>query len=153
MRERYEALMRDPAAIEAILLRGAEKARKISAPFMAGLRHAVGLRNLGAASSAKAAKADKAALPTFKQYREKDGQFAFKFVDAKGRLLLQSQGFASPKDAGAAIARLQQLGTAALAAFEGQVAAGDGVSQDDISAAFQLIAMPPDSPAKPVRDA
>jgi len=140
MRERYDALIRDPAAIEAILRRGAEKARKISTPFMAGVRHAVGLRNLGAASTAKATKADKTAQPVFKQYREKDGQFAFKLVDAKGRMLLQSQGFASPKDAGAAIARLQQVGAAALPAFEGQLAAGEGVSNDDISAALQLLA-------------
>ena len=141
MRERYDALIRDPAAIEAILLRGAQKARKISTPFMAGVRHAVGLRNLGASSTAaKATKIDKAALPVFKQYREKDGHFAFKLVDAKGRLLLQSQGFASPKDAAAAIARLQQLGAAALPAFEGQLAAGEGVSNDDISVALKLLA-------------
>jgi tryptophanyl-tRNA synthetase len=140
MRERYEALMRDPAAIEAILLRGAIKARAIATPFMTGIRHAVGLRNLGATSQAKAAKADKASLPSFKQYREKDGQFAFKLVDAKGRLLLQSQGFASPKDAGAAIARLQQVGAAALPAFEDQVATGEGVANDEIAAALQQLA-------------
>ena len=140
MRERYEALMRDPAKIEAILTRGATKARAIAQPFMATLRDAVGLRNLGASSQSDTAKADKAALPSFKQYREKDGQFAFKLVDAKGRLLLQSQGFVSPKDAGAAIARLQQLGAAALPAFEGQLTTADGVSDDDIAAALQQLA-------------
>ncbi|MCP5261985.1 MAG: tryptophan--tRNA ligase [Rhodoferax sp.] len=141
MRERYEALIADPAKIEAILLRGAAKARAIATPFMAGVRHAVGLRNLGSADTGKKAKADaKAALPSFKQYREKDGRFAFKLVDPKGRLLLQSQGFASPKDAGAAIARLQQVGATALPAFEGQVAAADGVSPDEIAAALQQLA-------------
>ena len=141
MRERYEALIADPAKIEAILLRGAAKARAIATPFMAGVRHAVGLRNLGSTDTGKKAKADaKAALPSFKQYREKDGRFAFKLVDPKGRLLLQSQGFASPKDAGAAIARLQQVGATALPAFEGQVAAADGVSQDEIAAALQQLA-------------
>ena len=141
MRERYEALIADPAKIEAILLRGAAKARAIATPFMAGVRHAVGLRNLGSTDTGKKAKADaKAALPSFKQYREKDGRFAFKLVDPKGRLLLQSQGFASPKDAGAAIARLQQVGAPALPAFEGQVAAADGVSQDEIAAALQQLA-------------
>jgi hypothetical protein len=46
---------------------------------MAELRQAVGLRNL--ASVATAAKMDKAktALPSFKQYREDDGRFYFKF--------------------------------------------------------------------------
>ncbi|MCB2005868.1 MAG: tryptophan--tRNA ligase, partial [Rhodoferax sp.] len=141
MRERYEALIADPAKIEAILLRGAAKARAIATPFMAGVRHAVGLRNLGSTDTGKKAKADaKAALPSFKQYREKDGRFAFKLVDPKGRLLLQSQGFASPKDAGAAIARLQQVGAPALPAFEGQVAAADGVSPDEIAAALQQLA-------------
>ena len=141
MRERYEALIADPAKIEAILLHGAAKARAIATPFMAGVRHAVGLRNLGSTDTGKKAKADaKAALPSFKQYREKDGRFAFKLVDPKGRLLLQSQGFASPKDAGAAIARLQQVGATALPAFEGQVAAADGVSQDEIAAALQQLA-------------
>jgi tryptophanyl-tRNA synthetase len=141
MRERYEALMADPAKIEATLLRGAAKARAIATPFMAGVRQAVGLRNLGSSVQARAAKADnKAALPSFKQYREKDGRFAFKLVDPKGRLLLQSQGFASPKDAGAAIARLQQVGAAALATFEDQVAAADGVSVHDIASALQRLA-------------
>src|SRR5688572_19903272 len=43
LRARYEAFMNDPAEIERILLRGAEKARKLSRPFMTELRHAVGL--------------------------------------------------------------------------------------------------------------
>ncbi len=140
MRERYEALIREPAKIEAILLRGAAKARAISTPFMATLRDAVGLRNLGASSQARTTKADKAALPSFKQYREKDGQFAFKLVDAKGRLLLQSQGFVSPKDAAGAIARLHQLGAAALTAFQGQLVAADGVSDEEIAAALKQLA-------------
>jgi tryptophanyl-tRNA synthetase len=141
MRERYEALIADPAKIEATLLRGAAKARAIATPFMAGVRHAVGLRNLASTGQGGARKTDaKAVLPTFKQYREKDGRFAFKLVDAKGRLLLQSQEFASPKDAGAAIARLQQVGAAALSAFEGQVVPAEGVSQDEIAAALQQLA-------------
>ena len=82
----------------------------------------------------------KATSPSFKQYREKNGQFAFKLVDAKGRLLLQSQGFVSPKDAGAAIARLQQLGAAALPAVGGQLSAAEGVSDAEIAAALQQLA-------------
>ena len=49
--------LRDPAKIEAILLRGAAKARAIATPFMAGVRHAVGLRNLGSTDTGKKAKA------------------------------------------------------------------------------------------------
>jgi tryptophanyl-tRNA synthetase len=52
----------------------------------------------------------KTAVASFKQYREKDGQFYFKLVSAQGQLLLQSRGFASPKEAGQTIARLQTEG-------------------------------------------
>jgi tryptophanyl-tRNA synthetase len=140
MRERYEALMRDPAAIEDILLAGAAKARRLSTPFMAQLRHAVGLRDLrAAATDTKAGAKAKAALPSFKQYREADGQFHFKLVDAQGRLLLQSKGYASPKDAGAAIGRLQKEGSPAWQALGDQVGVADGVSADDVTAALQQL--------------
>lgn len=116
MRDTYQALMNDPARLEAMLMAGAAKARAIATPFMARLRHAVGLRRLGdLAAPAKAAKASKAALPSFKQYREADGRFAFKLVDAQGQLLLQSLPFDSPKVAAQAIARLQAEGMAPLA--------------------------------------
>jgi tryptophanyl-tRNA synthetase len=140
MRERYEALMRDPAAIEDILLAGAAKARRLSTPFMAQLRHAVGLRDLRAASTdTKAGAKAKAALPSFKQYREADGQFHFKLVDAQGRLLLQSKGYASPKDAGAVIGRLQKEGPPAWQALGDQVGVADGVSADEVAAALQQL--------------
>ena len=115
MRDTYQALMNDPARLEAMLMAGAAKARAIATPFMARLRHAVGLRRLGdLAAPAKAAKASKTALPSFKQYREADGRFAFKLVDAQGQLLLQSLPFDSPKVAAQAIARLQTEGMAPL---------------------------------------
>ena len=139
MRERYETLMRDPGAIEDILLAGAAKARRLSTPFMAQLRHAVGLRNLRATSEAKATKSGKAAVPSFKQYRESDGRFHFKLVDAQGRLLLQSQGFASPKDAGAAIGRLQKEGVAAWETMADQLPPADGVSASEVTEALQQL--------------
>jgi tryptophanyl-tRNA synthetase len=109
LRAHYEALMAEPAHIERILLAGAEKARAISRPFIAELRHAVGLRRLEPAKQAGAAKGAKvAARPSFKQYRERDGRFHFKFLDAQGRLLLQSLGFETPQEAGQAIALLQR---------------------------------------------
>ena len=117
MRERYEHLIAHPEEVERLLLRGAEKARAIATPFIAELRHAVGLRPLQAAAGAdpaqKAAKAE--ALSSFKQYREADGRFYFKLVDAAGQVLLQSLGFDSPRDAGLAVKRLQTEGPAALA--------------------------------------
>ena len=48
------------------------------------------------------------------QYREKDGLFYFKLVDAAGGVLLQSLGFESPKVAGQSIVQLQAQGAAAL---------------------------------------
>ena len=141
MRERYDDLMAHPEKIEQTLLAGAERARQIATPFVRKLRSAVGLRSLAQASAApKAAKAAKAALPSFKQYREADGQFYFKFVAADGRLLLQSTGFAAPKDAGQAIARLQQQGESALAALAGQLAPVEGVPAQDVAAALQQLA-------------
>ena len=50
----------------------------------------------------------KAALPQFKQYREADGRFHFKLVDAEGGLLLQGEGFASPREAGGVVSALKQ---------------------------------------------
>jgi tryptophanyl-tRNA synthetase len=115
MREHYQSLIDNPAQMDEILLAGADKARQLATPFMRELRHAVGLRALALGSAAPVAKEAKTALPSFKQYREKDGQFYFKLVDSKGQVLLQSVGFASPKEAGQTIARLQSEGPDALA--------------------------------------
>jgi len=121
LRARYEALMNDPAEIERILLIGAEKARKLARPFMTELRHAVGLRNLAAGAGKGGARKAKVAKPSFKQYRERDGLFYFKLLDAGGAALLQSRGFASPQEAGRAIAALQQQRGAALATLADQL--------------------------------
>ena len=45
-RERYEALMADPARIEEVLREGAVKARAWATPFLARIREAVGIRRL-----------------------------------------------------------------------------------------------------------
>jgi len=120
LRERYEALMAEPAQIERILLAGAEKARALSRPFLTRLRHAVGLRNLadaGDAGKARKGGGKGAGKPAFKQYRERDGMFYFKLLDASGETLLQSRAFASPQEAGRTIAALQQQRGEALAAL------------------------------------
>jgi len=114
MREHYQTLIDNPAQMDKILLTGADKARQLATPFMRELRHAVGLRALSSGSAAPVTKEAKTALPSFKQYREKDGQFYFKLVDTKGQVLLQSLGFASPKEAGQTIAQLQTDGPSAL---------------------------------------
>ena len=108
MRERYELLIAKPAEIEATLQAGATKARAVATPLLRELRVAVGLRPLSLVTApAPKAKAAKAAQPSFKQYRESDGRFYFKLVQADGRVLLQSAGQASPKETGALIARLK----------------------------------------------
>ena len=107
MREKYQALIAKPIEIEATLREGAMKARKIATPFMAELRAAVGLRPLHEQGASWKATSAKAALPVFKQYREDDGKFYFKLLDADGALLLQSGGFASPRDAGQCIGELK----------------------------------------------
>jgi tryptophanyl-tRNA synthetase len=109
MRDRYQALVADPARIEATLALGAQKARAIAAPLMSRLRQAVGLRPLQAgraeAPSTAAASAGggvgcrsivrrnigpvgrcrpaRPAAPIFKQYRERDGKFYFKLVSLR----------------------------------------------------------------------
>ena len=47
MREEYNRLIDDPAVIEAELLKGADRAREISVPYIQEIRHAVGIRKLG----------------------------------------------------------------------------------------------------------
>lgn len=139
MREAYLALLDNPAKIEAILLAGAAKARQIATPFMGRLRHAVGLRDLRAQASSKAAKTAKVAKPVFKQYRESDGKFYFKLMDADGRLLLQSAGFDSPREAGQSIGLLQTQGIAALAGLADKLQPNAEVDAKNINKALQLM--------------
>jgi len=114
MRARYEHLIAHPQEVEALLLQGAVKARAVATPFMARLRQAVGLRGL-AQSVKTTAKAVKTETASLKQYREADGRFYFKLVDAKGAVLLQSRGLDSPQVAGQSIALLKARGLDALA--------------------------------------
>jgi tryptophanyl-tRNA synthetase len=129
MREKYHALMENPSQVEALLQAGAAKARAVATPFMAHLRHAVGLRSLAATQVTQAVKTNKSTLASFKQYREKDGQFYFKLVDTQGGVLLQSRGFASPKVAGQSIALLQQQGAPALTTLSAELEPLDAVRQ------------------------
>ena len=129
MRERYNDLIAHPQEVERLLLIGAEKARQLSVPFMRELRHAVGLRPLSSTSASGAAPSSAASDKTldlsFKQYREADGRFYFKLVDASGQVWLQSLGFDNPRDAGQGIRRLQQEGSAALQDLQTQLQAAD----------------------------
>ncbi|OOG55499.1 tryptophan--tRNA ligase [Rhodanobacter sp. C03] len=115
MRERYEAFMTDPAAIEAILQQGAQKARAIATPKLAALRDALGLRSAStsatsAASPKTVTKQDK--MPRFASFRDADGNFRFRLFSAEGEELLLSIPFADPKAAGTLQKRLKTLGAA-----------------------------------------
>lgn len=142
LRARYDALMNDPAEIERILRIGAEKASALSKPFMARLRHAVGLRNLAAGrDKGSAGKTAKVAKPSFKQYRERsDGLFYFKLLDARGETLLQSRGFASPQEAGRTIAVLQQLHGAIPATLADQLEPLDSERTRAVTEALEELA-------------
>lgn len=113
MREKYEALVADPAGIEKTLMRGAEKARAVARPLLDAVRHAVGIRSLvgaqagGAQAASGAATGARGARPVLKQYREKDGLFYFKLQVGDAEPLLQSLGFADPKACGACIGSLK----------------------------------------------
>nr|WP_314705585.1 tryptophan--tRNA ligase [uncultured Comamonas sp.] len=139
-RARYEDLMAHPEKVEAALQLGAERARALTRPFITSLRAAVGLRSLASQDSgAKKSKSAKVVLPSFKQYREADGKFYFKFMAADGRLLLQSTAFDQPKLAGQSIAQLQQQGADALTALAAVVQPADGVTQEDIVQALHVL--------------
>jgi len=111
MREKYEALMAKPIEIEAALREGAIKARKLTRPFIAELRDAVGLRDLSQGVRVAVSEPARAEslLASFKQYRE-GGKFYFKLVDGSGRLLMASHGSDSARDVGQLIARLRASG-------------------------------------------
>jgi tryptophanyl-tRNA synthetase len=122
MRERYAALIADPAGIERILQEGAIKARAVATPKIAALRDALGLRSassapVNSAPDKPAAKSSRA--PRFASFRDADGRFRFRLFSAEGDELLLSVPFADPKAAGAMQKRIKSA------------AAGDVVLQID----------------------
>ncbi|HWT15550.1 MAG TPA: tryptophan--tRNA ligase [Patescibacteria group bacterium] len=146
-RERYRHYMANPQDVEALLLRGAERAREESRPFIARLRDAVGLRavtHVTTVAAATVTHAAEALQPELKQYRESDGQFHFKLAEKSAGVLAQSIGFANGKDAGAVIARIKR-GEAAIAngelVLDGAAVAyvPDVVDPADASAALDVL--------------
>lgn len=118
MRDRYDHLMRNPDEIEDILQQGARKARALAAPLMDEVRRAVGLRRPEKPSTTtRANKSSRNAR--FVSFREKDGQFHFRFVAADGEQLLLSKGFVDPKAAGNVQRLIQSRGSAVLVSFDG----------------------------------
>ncbi|MFT4196804.1 MAG: tryptophan--tRNA ligase [Pseudoxanthomonas sp.] len=110
-RARYQELMARPGDIEKILREGGRRLReRYATPLLARLRAAVGLRDLASVPAAAVEDgAAKAPPPAFKQYRDSDNRFYFKLLDGDGSLLVQSNGFDSPREAGQLIAVLKQV--------------------------------------------
>jgi tryptophanyl-tRNA synthetase len=107
-RERYHALIGKPADLEDILLAGAAKARKTATPFLGELREAVGLRSFRSQASSAAGEKKKAGKSArFVSFRDDDGSFRFRLLDAAGEQLLLSKSFADGKAAGMVNKRLQ----------------------------------------------
>ena len=133
-RERYHELMSKPQALEDIMQMGAAKARKISVPFLAEIREAVGLRSFnqsvqvavsGAKKKAKAAK--------IVSFKDEQG-FRFRLVDAEGQTLLLSKGFNDGKTAGLVSKEIQSGATLDLRADAGIVSlwfAGEAVAETE----------------------
>ena len=142
LREQYESLIAHPQRIEEQLRDGARRLRERHAiPRLCALREAVGLRALNAGDDLERLRDElrKSAAKTvvqFKQYRESDGKFHFKLV-AGDRVLLQSAGFDSPKDAGLRIAQLKR---GDFDANDGMVSVGPGVALEDITVALAAMA-------------
>ncbi|MEP7187179.1 MAG: tryptophan--tRNA ligase [Rhodanobacter sp.] len=115
MRERYEALIDNPAGIEAILQRGAIKARAIATPKLAALRDALGLRSASSTSSVTQTKVKPKAekMPRFASFRDPEGHFRFRLFAADGDELLLSMPFDDPKAAGALQKQIKSLGATA----------------------------------------
>ena len=137
LRERYEALITHPERIEEQLRDGARRLReRYARSRLQALREAVGLRDLGMrVERTAAAKASATPLATFKQYREADGRFYFKLVEGE-RVLLQSIGFDSPKEAGARVGVLKR---GVFDVDDGSVVLGDGVALEDVHAALAAL--------------
>ncbi|NYT38379.1 tryptophan--tRNA ligase [Allopusillimonas soli] len=134
MRERYIALTARPDRIEDILQAGADKARKLSRPFMDQLREAVGLRAVAgpgvAGAGATAKKKTKARKARFVSFRDEAGQFRFRLLGADGQELMLSAAFNDAKAAGKAMSTLKLEPLDALATeAEGMVTVrlGDAV--------------------------
>jgi len=107
-RERYNALIARPADLEDILLAGAAKARRIATPFLGELREAVGLRSFREQVQVAAGEKKKTTKSArFVSFRDDDGSFRFRLLDAAGEQLLLSKSFADGKAAGQASKALQ----------------------------------------------
>jgi|AntAceMinimDraft_1070359.scaffolds.fasta_scaffold00415_13 tryptophanyl-tRNA synthetase len=115
MRETYDQLMAKPDDVEDILQMGAKRAREIAVPFMAKLRHAVGIGAVStgtgtsttAGSTSEKRKGKAAKGPRLVQFRDEGGQFRFKLLSTHGQTLCTSVAFTDPKQVGVILRQLE----------------------------------------------
>ncbi len=106
-RERYRGLIANPQSIEDRLCQGADKACKRSKDLIEKLRWVVGISAVNSSSSMPQSMgpsdtpdpATSRGAAQIKSYRETNGKFHFKLLDAQGDAVFTSCGFDSPKDA------------------------------------------------------
>ncbi|WP_145155588.1 tryptophan--tRNA ligase [Pseudomonas oryzihabitans] len=145
-RERYAALIARPDDLEDILLAGAAKARRYATPFLGELREAVGLRSLKTQVATGGAKKKARKTARFVSFRESDGSFRFRLLDADGTELALSIPFAEAKTAGITSKQLVTTPTSVVAGegngfqllLADQVVA-EGVASDSPAARDALI--------------
>ena len=116
-RERYHALMTDPAKIEEILAAGAVRARAQSVPFLRELRHATGLRALSHVSDAQEKQRRKVVASGLRlaPMRNLDGSWGFRIDGfASVKVHLFSDGFPDLQAARAAGERVLSTAPANL---------------------------------------
>ncbi len=137
-RDEYQRLVGTAAGhqeVEQRLQDGAARARAITGALLARLREAVGLRSLrsGLATAATAAAAPTPMALQFKSYRDHDGRFYFKCSSADGVVLLQSAGYAAPRDAGLLLAALKAAHPDSLQASNGVLHLADGQALGELA--------------------
>ncbi len=112
LRERYEALLAEPARIEAALREGARKARASATPLLQKLRAAAGLRapHTDAPAAPARSATGGARSGRFVTFRAHDGGFHFRFLAADGTDLLLSVPFDAPKAAADWVNVLEKAG-------------------------------------------
>jgi tryptophanyl-tRNA synthetase len=107
-RERYRDLIERPSDLEDILQAGALKARRIATPFLQRLRESVGLQSFRTQTGEQGQqkkKAEKNARVV--SFRDEEGKFRFRLIDANGDQLLLSVPFGDGKTAGQVSKQLQ----------------------------------------------
>lgn len=134
MRIKYEEYMGEPDVVEQILQEGVERIRPMAKALVQEAKYAVGLRTFRVQSNEQTkSKKVKAGSVILKQYRDTDGLFYFKLIDADGSLLLTAGKLPSGKDVGKLLGQFKDQGLEALK--EVFYSVEEGITEDRIEKA------------------